>query len=142
MPRSTHLKSESITQHLETLVGRKVLLFDSLGTLGEKSERLGDVEIPQSVTEAASRMLAGADCSNDSVVNDHRGSAWLVRPSSTNTAGFGVIAVDHGHPAEGQDELRARVVALAGDAGLSLERLGLARTISEARARPSISAKR
>jgi two-component system sensor histidine kinase KdpD len=33
------------------------------------------------------------------------------------------------------DELRARVVALIGDAGLSLERLGLARTISEARTR-------
>jgi two-component system sensor histidine kinase KdpD len=126
---------EAMQQHLETLVGRKVLLFDSLGTLEEKSERLGDVEIPQSVTEAVSRMLAVTDCSKDIVVDDHRGSAWLVRPVSANTAEFGVIAVDLGHPAEGQDELRARVVALIGDAGLSLERLGLARTISEARTR-------
>jgi two-component system sensor histidine kinase KdpD len=126
---------EAMQQHLETLVGRKVLLFDSLGTLEEKSERLGDVEIPQSVTEAVSRMLAATDCSKNIVVDDHRGSAWLVRPVSANTAEFGVIAVDLGHPAEGQDELRARVVALIGDAGLSLERLGLARTISEARTR-------
>jgi two-component system, OmpR family, sensor histidine kinase KdpD len=69
------------------------------------------------------------------VVDDHRGSAWLVRPVSTNTADFGVIAVDLGHRSEVFDELRARVVALIGDAGLSLERLGLARTISEARTR-------
>jgi two-component system, OmpR family, sensor histidine kinase KdpD len=126
---------EAMQQHLETLVGRKVLLFDSLGTLEEKSERLGDVEIPQSVTEAMSRMLAATDCSKNIVVDDHRGSAWLVRPVSANTAEFGVIAVDLGHPSERQDELRTRVIALIGDAGGSLERLGLARTISEARTR-------
>ncbi len=126
---------EVMQQHLETLVGRKILLFDSLGTLEEKSERLGDVEIPQSVTEAVSRMLAATDGSKDIEVDDHRGSAWLVRPVSANAAEFGVIAVDLGHPAEGRDELRARVIALIGDAGLSLERLGLARTISDARTR-------
>jgi two-component system, OmpR family, sensor histidine kinase KdpD len=127
---------EAMQQHLETLVGRKVLLFDSLGTLEAKSERLGDVEIPKTVTEGVSRKLAaGADCSKNIVVDDHRGSAWLVRPVSNNTAEFGVIAVDLGHPSDVQDELRGRVEAMIGDAGLSLERLGLARTISEARTR-------
>jgi two-component system sensor histidine kinase KdpD len=124
-------------QHLETLVGRKVLLFDSLGTLEAKSERLGDVEIPHAVTEVVSKMPAGGTDGSKGIVvdDDHRGSAWLVRPVSTNTADFGVIAVDLGRPSEVFDELRARVVALIGDAGLSLERLGLARTISEARTR-------
>jgi two-component system sensor histidine kinase KdpD len=127
---------EAMQQHLETLVGRKVLLFDSLGTLEAKSERLGDVEIPQAVTETVSKMpAAGTDGSKGIVVDDHRGSAWLVRPVSTNTADFGVIAVDLGRPSDVFDELRARVVALIADAGLSLERLGLARTISEARTR-------
>jgi two-component system sensor histidine kinase KdpD len=127
---------EAMQQHLETLVGRKVLLFDSLGTLEERPERLGDVEIPPAVTEAVSRMLAaGTDCSKNIVVDDHRDSAWLVRPVSNNTAEFGVIAVDLGHRSDMRDELRARVVALIGDAGLSLERLGLARTIAEARTR-------
>jgi len=127
---------EAMQQHLETLVGRKVLLFDSLGTLEAKSDRLGDVEIPAAVTEAVSTMAAaGADGPKNIVVDDHRGSAWLVRPVSTNTADFGIIAVDLGRPSEVFDELRARVIALIGDAGLSLERLGLARTISEARTR-------
>lgn len=127
---------EAMQQHLETLVGRKILLFDSLGTLEAKSEPLGDVESPQAVTEAVSGMLADcAGCSKNIVVDDHHGSAWLVRPVSNNTAEFGVIAVDLGHPSDLQDELRAQVVALIGDAGLSLERLGLARTISEARTR-------
>lgn len=127
---------EAMQQHLEKLVGRKVLLFDSLGTLEEKSERLGDVEIPQSVIEAVGRMQEVVGCpKNDVVIDDHQGSAWLVRPVSANTAEFGVIAVDLGRPFEAQDGLRERVVALISDAGLSLERLGLARTISEARTR-------
>jgi two-component system, OmpR family, sensor histidine kinase KdpD len=125
---------EAMQQHLETLVGRKVLLFDSLGTLEAKSERLGDVEIPPGVTEAVSQLPAvGTDGPKGVVVDDDHGSAWLVRPVSTNTPDFGVIAVDLGRLSE--VELRARVVALIADAGLSLERLGLARTISEARTR-------
>ncbi len=126
---------EAMQQHLETLVGRKVSLFDSLGTLEAKSERMGDIETPQAVTAVVAGMLAGTDCSTNIVVDDHRGSAWLVRPVSNNTADFGVIAVDLGQPSDMQEELRAQVVALIGDAGLSLERLGLARTISEARTR-------
>src|SRR5215470_13721952 len=127
---------DAMQQHLETLVCRKTLLFDSLGLLEAKSERLGNVEIPQAVTEAVSKMPAvRTNGSKGIVVDDHRGSAWLVRPVSTNTADFGVIAVDLGRPSEVFDELRARVVALIADAGLSLERLGLARTISEARTR-------
>jgi len=127
---------EAMQQHLGTLVGRKVLLFDSLGTLEAKSERLGDVGIPKTVTEAVDKtQAAGTVGSKDIVVDGGRGSAWLVRPVSTNTADFGVIAVDLGRRSEVFDDLRARVVALIGDAGLSLERLGLARTISEARTR-------
>lgn len=123
---------EAMQQHLETLVGRRVLLFDSLGTL----EASGDTEVPQTVTETVSVMLgSSADGPKDIVVDDHRGSAWLVRPVSNNTAEFGVIAVDLGAPSGVRRELRARVVALISDAGLSLERLGLARTISEARTR-------
>jgi two-component system, OmpR family, sensor histidine kinase KdpD len=127
---------EAMQQHLETLVGRNVLLFDSLGTLEAKSERLGDVEIPRGVREAASKIrTVGTDGSKGAVVDDHHGGAWLVRPVSTNSADFGVIAVDLGCPSEMFDELSARVVALIADTGLSLERLGLARTISEARTR-------
>jgi two-component system, OmpR family, sensor histidine kinase KdpD len=127
---------EAMQQHLETLVGRKVLLFDSLGTLEAKSERLGDVEIPPGVTAALSQLPGvGTDGPKGVVVDDHHGSAWLVRPVSTNTPDFGIIAVDLGRLSEVFDELRARVVALIADAGLSLERLGLARTILEARTR-------
>jgi two-component system, OmpR family, sensor histidine kinase KdpD len=70
------------------------------------------------------------------VVEDGRGSAWLVRPVSVNTADFGVIAVDLGRRTDPAFvDLRTRVVAVINDAASSLERLGLARTIAEARMR-------
>jgi two-component system sensor histidine kinase KdpD len=113
-----------------------VLLFDLLGTLEAKSERLGDADIPRRVSDAVETLqTAVADRSRGLVVDDERGSAWLVRPVSVNTADFGVIAVDLGRRSDTFDDLRARVVALIADAGLSLERLGLARTLAEARTR-------
>jgi two-component system sensor histidine kinase KdpD len=127
---------EAMQEHLVSLVGRKVLLFDSLGTVQAKSERLGEEEVPSAVAVAvAQTQAAGTAGSKDVVVDDERGSAWLVRPVSTNTADFGVVAVDLGRRSEVFEDLRSRVVAMISDAGLSLERLGLARTISEARTR-------
>jgi two-component system sensor histidine kinase KdpD len=127
---------DAMQRHLETLVGRKILLFDSRGTLEAKSERLDDIDIPKAVTESVGRtQVPDAGGSQGIVVDDGRGSAWLVRPVSVNTADFGVIAVDLGSKANRFDDLRARVVAVINDAASSLERLGLARTIADARMR-------
>ncbi len=127
---------EAMQRHLGMLVGRKVLLFDSVGTLAAQSERAGDVEIPQAVSKAVANLqTTGPDAPSGIVVDDERGSAWMVRPVSVNTADFGVIAVDLGRRSDTFEDLRARVVAVIGDAASSLERLGLARTIAEARTR-------
>jgi two-component system sensor histidine kinase KdpD len=127
---------EAMQRHLETLVGRKVLLFDSRGTLEAKSERLGNVDIPKAVIDSVGRAQeAGSEGARGIVVDDGHGSAWLVRPVSVNAADFGVIAVDLGRRTDAFDDLRTRVVAVIDDAASSLERLGLARTLAEARMR-------
>jgi two-component system sensor histidine kinase KdpD len=124
---------DAMQRHLETLVGRKVLLFDSRGTLEAKSERLDEI-IPKAVTESVAQTQAqGAEDSKGIVFGD--GRAWLVRPVSVNTADFGVIAVDLGRKTDNLEDLRTRVVAVINDAASSLERLGLARTIADARMR-------
>jgi two-component system sensor histidine kinase KdpD len=127
---------EAMQRHLETLVGRKVLLFDSRGTLEAKSERLGNVGIPKTVTDSVGRAQgAGSEGARGIVVDDGQGSAWLVRPVSVNAADFGVIAVDLGRRTDAFDDLRNRVVAVINDAASSLERLGLARTLADVRMR-------
>jgi two-component system sensor histidine kinase KdpD len=127
---------EAMQRHLETLVGRKVLLFDSRGTLEAKSERLGNVDIPKAVTDSVGRAQGvGSEGARGIVVDDGQGSAWLVRPVSVNAADFGVIAVDLGRRTDYFDDLRNRVVAVINDAASSLERLGLARTLADVRMR-------
>jgi two-component system, OmpR family, sensor histidine kinase KdpD len=127
---------EAMQRHLETLVGRKVLLFDSRGTLEAKSEQLGNVAIPKAVTDSVGRAQGvGSEGARGIVVDDGQGSAWLVRPVSVNAADFGVIAVDLGRRTDAFDDLRNRVVAVINDAASSLERLGLARTLADARMR-------
>ena len=122
---------DAMQRHLETLVGRKVLLFDSRGTLEAKSER---IDIPKAVTESLGQTRApGAEDSKGIVFGD--GRAWLVRPVSVKNADFGVIAVDLGRKTDNLEDLRTRVVAVINDAASSLERLGLARTIADARMR-------
>jgi two-component system sensor histidine kinase KdpD len=127
---------EVMQQHLGMLVGRKVLLFDSEGALAAESDRLGDHDIPKAVSDAVVKMgVSGPEAADGVVVDNGRGSAWLVRPVSASTADFGVVAVDLGRRSDTIEDLRARVVAVIGDAGLSLERLGVARTLAEARMR-------
>jgi two-component system, OmpR family, sensor histidine kinase KdpD len=128
---------EAMQRHLEALVGRKVLLFDSRGTLEAKSEQLGNVAIPKAVTDSIGRaQAAGSEGARGIVVDGGQGSAWLVRPVSVDAADFGVIAVDLGRRTDvAFDDLRNRVVAVIDDAASSLERLGLARTLADVRIR-------
>ena len=76
--------------------------------LEAKSERLGDIEIPKAVSEAAGKIQATDGDRSKGIVVNERGSAWLVRPVSVNAADFGVIAVDLGRRSDGFDDLRAR----------------------------------
>jgi two-component system sensor histidine kinase KdpD len=128
----------AMQRHLETLVGRDILLFDSRGALQDKSAGLNDVDVPKVVIQSVGRTQTSGASEGGSegiAVEDGRGSAWLVRPVSINNADFGVIAVDLGRKTDRFDDLRAHVVAVIEDAASSLERFGLARTIADARMR-------
>jgi two-component system, OmpR family, sensor histidine kinase KdpD len=64
------------------------------------------------------------------------GDIWLVRAVSAKSLEFGVIAINLGRESkEGSNEMRIRVDAVLGDATATLERLGVAHAISEARMR-------
>jgi two-component system sensor histidine kinase KdpD len=127
---------EAMQRHLAMLVGRKVLLFDPMGMVDARCERLDDDKIPSAVIEGVTKgsTAADADPSRGIIVDDGH-SIWLVRPVSAHAKEFGVIAVALGQRSDLLDDLRARVVAVINDAAQSLERLGLARIISEARMR-------
>jgi two-component system, OmpR family, sensor histidine kinase KdpD len=127
----------AIEDHLANVMQRKVVLFAGAREASTSSGRHAGLAVPPQVlaevVEAASGRtdpVAGATVSADS------GEIWLVRAVSPNNLEFGVIAINFGHETqERSDTLRDRVNAVLADATATLERLGVAHAISEARMR-------
>ena len=85
------------------------------------------------VTEVAS---GRRDADSGATVTADSGDIWLVRAVSPKSSEFGVIAINLGRESrEGSNEMRIRVDAVLADATATLERLGVAHAISEARMR-------
>jgi two-component system sensor histidine kinase KdpD len=93
-------------------------------------------EAASPASEAAGAGAGGAaGRGGETVVGDGH-DTWLVRAVSPSRREFGVIAVNLGHasPAS-QGALRSRIDAVLADATATLERLGVAHAIGEARMR-------
>src|SRR5215831_11874352 len=106
----------AIEDHLASVMQRNVVLFPSAR---EASNSSGRRDTPAGAT-----------------VKAPSGEIWLVRAVSPKNREFGVIAINLGRESkERSDELRVRVDAVLADATATLERLGVAHAISEARMR-------
>ncbi len=124
----------AIEDHLASVLQRKVVLFAGAreGTAaGRRKGSAVPAQVQAEVTKALSAREAAA-----AIVTGNAGETWLVRAVSPKSPEFGVIAIDFGHASQASvDELRVRVDAVLADATATLERLGVAHAISEARMR-------
>ena len=130
----------AIEDHLATVTQHKVVLFASArDATNAANGRTVGMTVPKpvlaKVVEVAS---APGTCPSDETVTADSGEAWMVRAVSPKTAEFGVIAINLGREPETEEsvgELRSRVGAVLADATATLERLGVAHAIGEARMR-------
>jgi two-component system sensor histidine kinase KdpD len=124
----------AIEDHLAAVMQRRVLLFASGRDPGER--RAGAMA-PEPVLRKVSDFAAGCDeAGGEATVFGQDGELWLVRSVSPKNAEYGVIAINLGHASkEGYAALRSRLDAVLADATATLERLGVAHAISEARMR-------
>jgi two-component system sensor histidine kinase KdpD len=127
----------AIEDHLATVTQRKVVLFAGAREAATSSGRRAGVAVPEAVREEVARAAAGRpESDSGAMAAAENGDVWLVRAVSPKNPEFGVIAINLGRQSrEGSDEMRVRVDAVLGDATATLERLGVARAISEARMR-------
>jgi len=127
----------AIEDHLTTVLERKVVWFGGPREAASDSARRAAAKVPGSVRAEIEAIAAGdRDGATAATVHDCAGEAWLVRAVSPKSLEFGVIAVDLGRqPKAAIDELCSRVDAVLADATATLERLGVAHAISEARMR-------
>jgi len=127
----------AIEDHLTTVMQRKVVLFAGPREASNSSGRHAGVTVPAQVLAEVTEVASGRhDPITGMVVAVSNDEAWLVRAVSSKSLDFGVIAVNLGGEShEAFDELRVRVDAVLADATATLERLGVAHAISEARMR-------
>jgi two-component system sensor histidine kinase KdpD len=121
----------AIEEHLASLVQRKVVLFGA-GAGSDTKPDQGPLT-PQ-VHAAIAEVQAGRTLAT--TVDGGGGDIWLVRRVSQKNADFGVIAIDLGSvPAAALEEIRQRVDDVLADAAATLERLDVARALTDARMR-------
>ena len=127
----------AIEDHLTAIIQRKVVLFGAPREATTGSIRRVRAAVPPAVLAAVADTTSGRDDSpTDKAVRDAGGEVWLVRAVSPKSPECGVIAVHLGSQSkQTTDELRTRVDAVLADATATLERLGVAHAISEARMR-------
>jgi two-component system sensor histidine kinase KdpD len=127
----------AIEDHLATVIQRKVVLFASARETSGSGGRRTSVAMPEQVLARVTDVASGRDNTQGGVtVVTDSGAIWLIRAVSPKSSEFGVIAVNLGRESlEGSNELRIRVDAVLSDATATLERLGVAHAISEARMR-------
>jgi len=127
----------AIEDHLATVMQRKVALFASARDASGSSGRRAGITVPGQVLAEVIEVASGRRDANSGVtVTADSGDVWLVRAVSPKSSEFGVIAINLGRESQAStDELRIRVDAVLADATATLERLGVAHAISEARMR-------
>ncbi len=130
----------AIQDHLASLTQRKVILFASArDAISAANGRVAEMAVPEPVLAKVIDVATArsASPSGETVTTDS-GEAWLVRAVSPKTAEFGVIAINLGQERELEEsvgELRNSVSAVLADATVTLDRLGVAHAIGEARMR-------
>lgn len=127
----------AIEDHLASVMQRNVVLFPSAREASNSSGRRAGVTVPEPVLSEVVEVASGhRETTAGATVTAASGEIWLVRAVSPKSPEFGVIAINLGRESkERSDELRVRVDAVLADATATLERLGVAHAISEARMR-------
>ena len=127
----------AIEDHLANVMQRSVALFPGAREATSSKGRHAGLAVPPPVlAEVVAAASGGRDPANGVTIAADNGEVWLVRAVSPNNLEFGVIAINFGHESqERYDALRSRVDAVLSDATATLERLGVAHAISEARMR-------
>lgn len=126
----------AIENHLAAIMQHKVVLFAGVRDAAITNGRRNAVAVPAEVLAEVNEVAGGRHDAGGAILKSASGEVWLVRAVSHKSPEFGVIAINLGRETqETFDELRVRIDEVLADATATLERLGVAHAISEARMR-------
>jgi len=126
----------AIQHHLSTNLRTRVVLIGATEQDGAGMRSLDRVDVPEAVRREAFGLLETRDPHPRTVTDELNSHVWLVRAVSARTIDLGVIAIDLGNRSrESSEAIQRGIDAILVDATATLERLDVARRISEANVR-------
>jgi two-component system sensor histidine kinase KdpD len=127
----------AIEDHLASVTERRVILFANATEAASGKGRRGGTAVPEKVRTKVVEIADNPQAATGSaLVTTGQKETWLVRAVSPKSPEFGIVAVNLGREHDNIiNELRVRVETALADATATLERLGVAHAISEARMR-------
>lgn len=127
----------AIEDHLAAVMQRTVVLFPDARDASTRHKRRDGVTVPERVLAKIANVTGGRrDATAGLTVKAENGEVWFIRSLVRKKSEFHVIAVNLGRVSKQTiEELRARVDAALVEATATLDRLGIANAISEARMR-------
>jgi two-component system, OmpR family, sensor histidine kinase KdpD len=119
----------AIEEYVANLVQRNVVLYEASG-----GGPLDNPAVPEEMRAAITEIQRGKLPAT--TIEDNKGNTWFIRRVSPRTPDFGVIAIDlGGAPRNMLADTRQRLDEALSDAAATLERLDVARTLTEAKMR-------
>ena len=120
----------AIEEYVANLLQRNVVLYEAGNTDGHLDDPAAPDEMRAAITEIQRGTIPAT------TIADFNGNTWFMRRVSQRTPDFGVIAIDLGRAAKDMvAETRHRLDEALSDAAATLERLDVARTLTEAKMR-------
>jgi two-component system sensor histidine kinase KdpD len=120
----------AIEEYVANLLQRNVVLYEAGSSDGHPS----NPAVPEEMRAAIGEIQHGTMPAT--TIEDNDGNTWFMRRVSQRTPDFGVIAIDLGKaPRDMVVETRQRLDEALSDAAATLERLDVARTLTEAKMR-------
>jgi two-component system sensor histidine kinase KdpD len=124
----------AVQDYLTNTLGRRTILVPPPAMMGGALG--GDAGLPDHVIDAATSMMAAGGPQRRTLADAQTGNLWLLHVASSDTATYGVIAVDlNSARGEAATHLEGQVETILAEAMVRLRQLDVGYAFSEARLR-------
>jgi len=128
----------AIEDFLSDSLGHQVVLIETGAELDGKLRLHSRVALPQRALDETARMMAANEFHARTIVDHATQEAWLLRPMSSDTVEYGIIAANLNHDLKAVKDLEQHIDRILGEVTATFKRLNMSRTIGEAKLRSQV----
>src|SRR5271166_6222387 len=128
----------AIEDFLSDSLGHQVVLIETGAELDGKLRLHSRTALPQRALDEAAGMMAADQLHARTIVDPATQEVWLLRPMSSDTVEYGIIAANLNHDLKAVKDLEQHIDRILGEVTATFKRLNMSRTIGEAKLRTQV----